>query len=159
MPDLERWADVRSYLPFWVGRAEIIGEYLAGCDPVLDIGAGTQTLRRFVTGRYVPIDCVRLSDEAILMDLDSNWSAGDLPQADGVAMAGLLEHVGDPLEVIRRMAPVGRVWAVSYMDSQRHQGHRLVTLDRLESAFSEAGMRVERSCWWQAQKVYRLVRC
>lgn len=159
MPDLKRWADRKSYLPWWEERAAIIGGYLADCESVLDMGADTQTLRQFVTGRYIPLDCVSLSDDAMLVDLDSEWSASDLPEAEGVAMAGLLEHVSDPVAVIRRVAPVGRVWAVSYMDSRRHQGHKLLTLEQLESEFAAAGMCVDQSCDWMGQRVYRLVRC
>lgn len=159
MPDLKRWSAAESYLPQWIERSKIIGGYLAGCGSVLDMGAGTQTLRQFVTGRYIPLDCVSLSDDAMLVDLDSEWSASDLPEAEGVAMAGLLEHVSDPVAVIRRVAPVGRVWAVSYMDSRRHQGYKLLTLEQLEAEFASAGMRVEQSCDWMGQRVYRLVRC
>lgn len=159
MPDLARWSSPESYLPNWIERSAIVGGYLSGCGSVLDMGAGTQTLRQFVTGRYIPLDCVSLSDDAMLVDLDSEWSASDLPEAEGVAMAGLLEHVSDPVAVIRRVAPVGRVWAVSYMDSRRHQGHKLLTLEQLEAEFASAGMRVDQSCDWMGQRVYRLVRC
>lgn len=156
MPDLKRWADRKSYLPWWEERAAIIGGYLADCESVLDMGAGTQTLRRHVKG-YIPLDCVAMTTDTVVLNLDSDWR--DLPEADGVAMAGLLEHVSDPVAVIRRVAPVGRVWAVSYMDSRRHQGHKLLTLEQLESEFAAAGMCVDQACWWRAQRVYRLVRC
>lgn len=155
MPDLKRWSAAESYLPQWIERSKIIGGYLAGCDSVLDVGAGTQALRRFVSGRYIPLDCVRMSDDAIVMDLDSDWS--DLPEVEGVAMAGILEHVAKPRSVIRKM--VGRVWAVSYMDSCSHTAHELMPLAQLEAEFASAGMRVEQSCDWMGQRVYRLVRC
>lgn len=155
MPDLKRWADRKSYLPWWEERAAIIGGYLADCESVLDMGAGTQTLRQHVKG-YIPLDCVAMTTDTVVLNLDSDWR--DLPEADGVAMAGLLEHVSDPVAVIRRVK-VGRVWAVSYMDSRRHQGHKLLTLEQLESEFAAAGMCVDQSCDWMGQRVYRLVRC
>jgi len=154
MPDLKRWADRKSYLPRWEERAAIIGGYLADCESVLDMGAGTQTLRRHVRG-YIPLDCVAMTADTVVLDLDSDWC--DLPEADGVAMAGLLEHVADPVSVIRRVK-VGRVWAVSYMDSRAH-ARKLLTIDELEAEFADAGMRIDDSCNWMAQKVWRLIRC
>lgn len=157
-PDLERWGNPKSYLPFWVGRAAIIGGYLKGCGSVLDMGAGTQTLRGFITGEYLPVDCVKLSDDVTVIDLDSQWSADDLPQSEGIAMAGLLEHLADPQSVIRRLAKRGRVWAVSYMDAGRHPSHKLLTLEQIEAEFAAAGLAIDARTMWQGQAVYRLVR-
>ena len=151
MPDLTRWGNPQSYLPRWVERASIVGAYLSECHSVLDIGAGTQSLKGYVKGEYIPVDCVALSSETIILDLDSDWQASMLPYADGVAMAGVLEHVKDPLAVIRKMAPIGTVWAVSYMDSTKHTSHKLLPMKIIEKTFNEAGM-------WRNQKVYRLIR-
>lgn len=158
MPDLARWGDPRNYLTRWVGRASIIGGYLSECHSVLDIGAGTQSLREYVSGKYIPVDCVNLSKETILLDLDSDWEETCLPDSDGVAMAGVLEHVKDPISVIRKLSPIGKVWAVSYMDSRKHTSHNLIPLKRLEAAFNAAGMRVDKHTNWRHQRVYRLVR-
>jgi hypothetical protein len=158
MADLTRWGNVASYLPEWVGRAQIVGSYLSGCLSVLDVGAGTQTLKRFVRGRYIPVDCVKLTPDVITLDLDSDWTATDLPASDGVAMVGVLEHTKNPVSVIAKMAPIGSVWAVSYMDSKRHKNHKLISLGELEIEFARAGFDVEQSKMWNGQKVYRLVR-
>lgn len=158
MPDLERWGNPKSYLPFWIGRAAIIGDYLKGCDSVLDLGAGTQTLRKFISGKYLPVDCVKLSNDVTVIDLDSQWSADDLPESDGIAMAGLLEHLAAPQSVIQRLAGLGRVWAVSYMDATRHPNHKLLPIEQLETEFSAAGLVITAKTMWQGQMVYRLTR-
>lgn len=155
MADTERWGNPRSYLPEWIGRAHIIARYLHGCDPVLDLGAGTQSLRPLVKARYIPADVVSLGPDTLTIDFDGQWSADDLPAVEGVAIAGLLEHVKDPLGVIRKLRGVGKVWAVSYMDSTRHR-HKLVTLRELEQAFADAGKTVQAVERWNGQNVYRL---
>lgn len=158
MPDLARWGDPKSYLPRWVERATIIGSYLSECHSVLDIGAGTQSLKGHISGKYIPVDCVSLSPETILLDLDSDWDSSILPKSDGVAMSGVLEHVKDPLEVIRKIALVGNVWAVSYMDSKKHPAYDLLTFKQIEAAFSDAFMKINKQTEWRNQRVYRLVR-
>jgi hypothetical protein len=158
MADIERWSKPASYHADWLERAKIIARHLHGCASVLDLGAGTQMLRPLLPGvRYVPVDVVSLGPDTIRVDFDRPWDAGMLPQADGVAIAGLLEHIADPLGTIARLRGIGRVWAVSYMDSRRHR-HALVPLEALEQAFSDAGMRVDKVTQWRGQNVYRLER-
>lgn len=158
MIDVARWGQPSSYSARWIQRAIIISEYLKDCEHVLDLGAGTQILKPLIKSRYTPVDAVSLGPDTILIDFDSNWSASMLPQCDGIAIAGLLEHLADPLDFISRLAPVGDVWAVSYMDSRHHTSHKLITLKRLEKAFNEAGLRVDQRKDWRRQAVYRLVR-
>lgn len=104
------------------------------------------------------MDAVSLGPDTVLIDFDMPWSVSDLPQCDGLAIAGLLEHVEDPLALVRKLRGVGEVWAVSYMDSEIHTDKPLVSLERLEAAFGDAGMSVTDSVWWRHQKVYRLIR-
>lgn len=156
MADVERWGKRESYLPDWLTRAKIIAGFLEDCETVADLGAGTQMLRPLVRG-YVPVDVVSLGPDTVQVDFDKPWSKEDIPSCEGLAIAGLLEHVRDPLGLIRGLSGLGRVWAVSYMDSRYHR-HDLVPLDELTKAFKDAGMVVTRTADWARQKVYRLER-
>lgn len=157
MADIERWSKSKSYLAEWQGRAKIIAEYLKECNSVIDMGAGSQMLKPFIKGEYIPVDVVKIKHDTILIDFDTDWDIDILPKSDGIAIAGLLEHIKDPLGFIRKMQPTGKVWAVSYMDSRKHR-HNLVTLEQLENVFIDIGMVIKSKTTWQNQCVYKLVR-
>lgn len=158
MADIPRWSNPDSYSPVWVERTRIIAGFLRDCESVCDLGAGTQALRPLVRG-YIPVDMVSLGPDTVVVNFDEPWSASDIPNADGYAMAGLLEHLNDPLGLIAKIAPLGRVWAVSYMERRTLHGRALLPINALEKAFSGAGMRIASTATWKGQKVYRLVRC
>jgi hypothetical protein len=155
---LARWSVVENYSPRWSGRASIIARFLNDCATVSDLGAGTQVLRHYIKGKYSPVDFVSLWPDTTIIDFDAAWSIDDLPKSEGLAMAGLLEHLKDPIDTIHRLAPVGKVWAVSYMDRRSHSERGLVSLKTLEQTFHKAGFRVDAVDWWRNQKVYRLIR-
>jgi hypothetical protein len=158
MADIKRWGNPESYHAAWVERARIIAGFLDECHTVLDMGSGPQILRPLIKSAYVPVDVVSLCPDTVVIDLDSDWQPEQLPPADGVAMAGLLEHLQDPEAMIAKIATVGRVWAVSYMDGTKHSSHKLISLARLNRAFATAGMRVTNEAKWNRQAIYRLER-
>lgn len=158
MADIERWGNPASYSPVWTERARIIARYLKDCGSVVDLGAGTQALRPLIAGHYIPVDMVSLGPDTVAVNFDEPWSADQIPVAEGYAMAGLLEHVREPLALIERIAHLGRVWAVSYMDRETLHSKPLLKIKALELAFTKAGMRIDASTVWKGQKVYRLIR-
>lgn len=159
MADIERWGNPASYDPVWSKRSQLIAGFLSGCTSVCDLGAGTQTLRPMVKGQYIPVDVVSLGPDTVTVNFDEPWDTQDIPVAEGYAIAGLLEHVRDPLGVIAGLAPLGRVWAVSYMDRVSLHGRPLLKLRELVRACQRAGMKVDRWVDWKGQRVYRMVRC
>ena len=157
MPDLARWGRKDSYLPSWEARAKIAGRYLKDCASVLDIGAGAQSLRKYVKG-YVPADCVQFTPDTILLDLDSDFSVDSLPSCDGLALLGVLEHVANPAQVINTLSPIGKVWVVSYMDANHHKHKNLLPMKTLKACFASAGLRIDKQDEWLNQRIFRLVR-
>lgn len=155
MPDLSRWSDRNSYSPRWSGRASIVAGYLSDCQSVLDIGAGSQILKQYLACEYFPADCF---GDGILIDLDTDFSPDSFPPCDGVALAGVLEHIADPVKVIASLGSYGRVWAVSYMNRDKHSERGLISFKTLESAFKSAGLMIANTTMWRHQKVYKLVR-
>lgn len=158
MPDLARWSNPESYFPSWSGRSAIVGSFLSDCRTVVDLGAGNQVLRQHISAKYYPVDCVALGPDTILIDFDGEWSIDQIPDCEGVAIAGLLEHIADPLGLIAKIAPIGQVWAVSYMDRDRQIDKSLLPLNKIEKAFQSAGFRIDDKAEWKRQRVYRLVR-
>lgn len=158
MLDSARWSDPLNYAPDWKQRGRIIAQYLHGCRRVADMGAGTHALRALLRCDYLPVDGVALKPGTVLADFDGEWPVDVLDGCDGIAVAGLLEHLADPARFIRQIAPFGSVWAVSYMDAAKHK-HPLLSLADLEALFADAGMRVTDGMIWRHQRVYRLVRC
>lgn len=157
MSDLSRWSKLSSYLPDWSQRSAIIASYLIGCNTIIDLGAGNQVLKPYIKASYIPVDFVSLYPDTIIIDFDSDWEIKSLPKADGIAIAGLLEHIKDPLAFIEKINSIGDVWAVSYMDSAKHR-HSLISLTTLEQSFHEAGMKIDQVKRWNNQNVYRLIR-
>lgn len=157
MADIARWSDPKSYSGQWLQRAEIIAGYLSECQSVLDLGAGPQILKPLVKG-YVPVDVVNLGQDTIQIDFDSEWNIQALPNTEGIAISGLLEHIADPLGLINKISGLGQVWAVSYMDKKKHRHQHLVTIEQLEQSFSDAGLKIAKQTVWRNQNVYKLIR-
>lgn len=158
MADAQRWGKLENYHADWRERARIAAAYLDGCQSVVDFGAGKQDLRRYIAGHYLAVDFVELMPGTIIADFDQDWSAELVAHCDGVAVLGLLEHIKDPAAFLQKISGIGKVWAVSYMDSRKH-AHPLMPLADLERCFTAAGMRIQRAVTWRHQRVYRLVRC
>lgn len=157
MADIPRWGNPENYAPSWADRGRIIARYLAGCRRVADFGAGTHALQPLLRAEYVPVDVVSLKPGTVVVDLDGEWQPELLPECDGIAVAGLLEHLRDPARFLWQIAGMGSVWAVSYMDAAKHR-HPLLSASELESCFRAAGMIITEQTRWRHQNVYRLAR-
>ncbi len=158
MADLKRWGNPNNYHADWQERGRIVARYLAGCRRVADFGAGTHALQPMLTGaEYLPIDVVSLKPGTVVVDLDSDWNTGIAADCDGIAVAGLLEHLADPTRFLWQIAGIGQTWAVTYMDAAKHR-HKLLTVAELECCFRAAGMAITDRARWHNQNIYRLAR-
>lgn len=124
----------------------------------MDIGCGNQSLSTYFSGKYIPVDCVQLYPDTIIVDLDSDFDLSVLPDSDGLALIGVLEHVQEPLKVLNKLSSIGSTWAVSYMEATKHPHIKLIGIKQLEQAFIDAGFTIAEVQIWRNQKVYKLVR-
>lgn len=111
LTDYERWRDVSAT---WGERnpirAQTIASIIPGGESVLDIGAGSMILGRFLEPgcHYQPCDIYPRSPDCIVADLNR----GEFPAGryDWVVMAGLLQYLPDPqwaLQAALAVAPRG----------------------------------------------------
>ena len=158
MADIKRWGNPKNYHADWQDRGRIVARYLAGCRRIADFGAGTHALQPMLGGaEYVPVDVVSLKHGTVVADLDGDWNTLTIAGCDGIAIAGLLEHLADPARFLWQIADFGQTWAVSYMDAAKHR-HKLLSPADLESCFRSAGMVITERARWHNQNVYRLAR-
>ena len=145
------WGDRDNYVYAWEDRARRAAGFIAPGSRVLDLGCGRMALRRFLpTGcRYVPADLAQWTDEVIPVDLET----GAFPRGsyDVVVILGVLEHLTDPISVIKQAREHGRELIVSYC----HPGRESSVVQRraegwindltekeLEAAFAGCGWRM-----------------
>lgn len=158
MPDIQRWSDLKNYSTRWHSRSQIAGSYLKDCRSLLDIGSGNQSLSSYFNGKYIPVDCVQIYPETIVVDLDGDFDLSIFPETDAIALIGVLEHVADPLKTLSKLAPLGHTWVVSYMDKDKHERYNLISLKRLQIAFDDIGLRIVEKQEWRNQMIYKLIR-
>jgi hypothetical protein len=112
------WSDIANYDFAWDARAKRAAALVAPGSRVLDLGCGRMALRRYLPNRcaYVPADLERWNEEVVAVDLD----AGEFPafDCDVIVMLGVLEHLSDPIAVLKRARAHTKTSIVSY----RHPG-------------------------------------
>jgi hypothetical protein len=110
--DVERWRDPANFEASWHQVAEHAGRLVPPGSRVLDLGAGLETLARFLPAdcRYTPSDVVSLSSRTVVADLNrEEFPAGEF---DVIAALLLLEFIHDVprlLTEMRRRAPLAIV--------------------------------------------------
>ncbi|MGE0461996.1 MAG: methyltransferase domain-containing protein [Vicinamibacterales bacterium] len=165
--DISRWEDTTRSDPPWIDRNRLIGRWIPPGSSVLDVGAGSMNLRRFLPEgcRYQPADVVLPDDATLFVD----FNAGAVPLVgapfDFVVCSGVLEYVVDVVHALRTLAGWGRRAIVSYAvasdppdEGARRRAGWVTHLSEAALArnFAEAGLRVVREQSWEAQRVYLL---
>jgi hypothetical protein len=152
--DRKRWRD-RGDPGYATGeRNALIASLVPSRSAVLDLGAGTQQLRRFLPPgcEYQPCDLDGGNDV-----LDCDFNAGRFPAVarryDILVVSGVLEFIHDPEAFLGRLPDYGDVLLVSYrfrspwepLRKRRASGY-LSHLEpgELESTFDRLGYRWER---------------
>jgi len=115
MSYLDRWRDTTST---WgeqhPQRALLTSQFIAGGQSVLDIGAGTMVLKRFLHKgcRYQPCDLFARSPECLVADLNKK----EFPQGryDWVVMLGVLQYIYDPAWAVEQCLKVANRAAIAY---------------------------------------------
>jgi trans-aconitate methyltransferase len=144
-------------------------------DRVLELGAGTGALTRFLCAAGAQVQATDLSAAMVARGRasvpEANWStldafAGPIPTSNLQVSSGLLQWAADPTSILQR-------WKVSLVDEGRmvhafpcnpclHEWRSLITESpvhwRSELAwghiFEQAGLRVVRTQLWREQTVF-----
>jgi hypothetical protein len=115
--DGTRWRDpddpTRGYLTS--ERNQLIASFIRAGETVLDLGAGTQQLRRFLPAGCEYQPCDLHGDRGVLL---CDFNAGEVPNVphryDVLVASGLLEFIRDPDRFLARVAELGDVLLLSY---------------------------------------------
>ena len=157
----ERWERIAEHTHFWEERNRVIAALIPEGAAVVDVGAGTMSLRSYARcGRYVPVDCVRMSPETVHAD----FNGGEIPdlrgQFDVAVCSGLLEYLDDPEAALRVIASWARCVIFSYCVTETISGEMRGDFHNHLSALDVLLMlaRLELVAWmpttWSGQSIF-----
>lgn len=166
--DLKRWRDNISSPPPWDDRNAIIARHIDAGGSVLDLGAGAQTLPKYLKSRniYTPCDLIKASPDCIVCNFNQNQYPQIERQFDFVICSGLLEYIKEPLTFLKRIKPYGGIIILSYCPIENysfktvsrifHGWFNHLSRRQLEEIFTQAGYTWQLIDKWQDQLIYRL---
>lgn len=115
--DIKRWTKNATETPPWDERNIQIAELIPDHSSVLDLGAGAQTLRKYLRPncRYQPCDLVESSPDILRCD----FNRGIYPDIDPffydyVICSGLIEYLWQPEAFLKRISQFGSHFVLSY---------------------------------------------
>ena len=164
--DYQRWSEAANLHKDWDTRSELIATLIPDHSSVLEFGAGTMALKRFLPKhcRYTPSDIVDRGDGTIVCNLND----ARLPvfaYHDVVVFGGVLEYVYDIHKLISHLSDsCGSIivsYAVTNVAGQRtalqRRKHGWVNdhdKDELISIFSACGFSCNRVVRWNDQLIF-----
>jgi len=163
-----RWEKNAKEKPSWDERNVVLARHIPEKSRVLDLGAGAQTLRRYLsTCEYVPCDLVKSTPDCIVCD----FNAGQYPKADRrfdvVICSGVIEYIREPLVFLQNLRPYAPTVIISYqptrLDDKNDKMNRMASgflnhfqREEIEKLFAAAGFRHEQVDTWKVQLIFRL---
>jgi hypothetical protein len=105
--NIELWQENARSPPriSWLDRSELVAHFIRPGDIVCDLGAGAQTLRRFLPASvgYIPVDCVGEQPGTWIADFNGEFTLPDRP-FNVITCIGLLAHLTNPAAFLQRLA-------------------------------------------------------
>jgi hypothetical protein len=145
--------------PGWEGRNAVVAEHIPPGSSVLDLGAGTAALRRYVAhGRYVAADrsCWRLYD-------GDTWYAWWDPEIgmwphfgerfDVVVLGGVAEYLSDLDGVLARLPALAGRLVLTYLPDRPG----LLTTEQLHALLDRRTRSWEHVTTWRAHRIFTAV--
>lgn len=115
--NVRRWREVaRNPRPNWDGRNEIIAKLIPAGSSVIDLGCGSQTLRRHLdpSCKYQPCDVIQSTPDVIYCDFNSGIYPNVNVSYDYVICSGVFEYIRNPEEFLKKNSLLGKVMILSY---------------------------------------------
>jgi hypothetical protein len=150
--NVRRWKKAaREKEPCWDERNRIIATLIPEASSVVDLGAGAQTLKRYLKSgcEYQPCDIVKSSPDIIVCDFNSGIYPSLSRRYDYVVCSGVFEYIRHPSHFLSNIRQYGKRIILSYVPAGPTIGpfERLargwvnhLTSQQLEALFSTNGL-------------------
>lgn len=117
---------MQNRLVEWPARNKLVAALVGRGASVIDLGAGHEALRKRLVEptRYVPVDLEPTTAEAVHADFDAGIYP-ELEPADCVVAQGVLEHLIDPEDFLRRAHAYGPRLLVTYFATRNTNQDRV----------------------------------
>jgi Methyltransferase domain len=132
--NVRRWQKAaREKEPSWDERNRIIATFIPEASSVVDLGAGAQTLKRYLKSgcEYQPCDIVKSSPDMIVCDFNSGIYPSLSRRYDYVVCSGVFEYIRRPSEFLSRIRQYGKRVILSYNPA----GQGVATFERLANGW------------------------
>ena len=132
--NVRRWKKVaREKEPLWDERNRIIATFIPEASSVVDLGAGAQTLKRYLKSgcEYQPCDIVKSSPDMIVCDFNSGIYPSLSRRYDYVVCSGVFEYIRRPSEFLSGIRQYGKRVILSYNPA----GQGVATFERLANGW------------------------
>jgi len=132
--NVRRWKKVaREKEPLWDERNRIIATFIPEASSVVDLGAGAQTLKRYLKSgcEYQPCDIVKSSPDMIVCDFNSGIYPSLSRRYDYVVCSGVFEYIRRPSEFLSSIRQYGKRVILSYNPA----GQGVATFERLANGW------------------------
>lgn len=165
--DYGRWKFVDKETHFWDERNKIIAKMIPNGSSVLDLGAGSQTLRNYLQNcHYQPVDFYKKTPDTLICDFNNGEFPSLMNKFDYVVCSGLFEYIRDPLAFLGFFCGLGSKIILTYALRLPHQSKisRLnqgwvnhLTQDELEKLFLQLDLHWTVVNRWNNQNIYMLI--
>jgi len=164
--DINRWNKVALETHKWDERNKIIASYIPSGVSVLDIGAGEQTLQKYLNDtEYVPCDIVQRSENILFCDLNKSIFPNINKRFDYVVCSGVFEYLIDAANVLRKLHELGDIIILSYAPFYKGDSKIIrvtngwknhFTKTEFENLFSNSDLTWQILGLWKDQYIYLL---
>lgn len=144
----------------WHHRTRFVSTLIADAAVVVDVGAGSQDLRKLIEDRCTYIGSELIDVPGLVQwDCSASQPPEELRGANYVVAAGVLEYLADPVVALRHMRLCARwgifTYAVAEKRTDQHEGLWQNCMDALQlwEAIESAGWLVAEAHAWRDQVV------
>ena len=113
--DFRRWSNINNFLNEWVPRNIVIASMIAPHSKILEFGAGTMTLPKYLPedSTYIPSDIIERIPGMLVCDLNA-VEIPSLPIVDVAVFSGVLEYINDIPRIISHLSNICTYILTSY---------------------------------------------
>lgn len=125
MTNVNRWHQLATSPthPSWTGRNDVVAKLIKPNQTVLDVGAGTKSLRELLPAgcSYQAMDCVAADNETIVFDFNHPPSTIPTTRYDVVVASGVMEYIFDPERFVSTICSWTDTVILTYATAERRK--------------------------------------